>query len=440
MARSALTWLRVAAVATLAAQAAAQTCYYPNGKAAPDTEKPCSSAEGAACCPDTWECLDNGLCHNPNGNLYGRYSCTDKSWKAPGCASNMCTYGGTAFGGESITQCSNHNNDWCCNADAVHVNCCQQSPEPRPFFQLQDGKAYATIGRNQASSQPTLASNTGLASGSGSGGSSASKTNAPVSSPPASSVRPITSEATSVSSGPGGVSTIVETLIITPTANAAGNTNTAAASTSSGSSSSSNLGVIIGCAVGIPLALALGGIIFWIWRKRRHQKAGAYKDSPELDGENAHSPGFTGGAAAKLSKPEKYRHSRPGTTEIDGAPTGPGRPISNIPGRAELDSGAGFQAGHGAAFAPDTVGIGGGNGDGRSTWASAPPGYSPAMNQTGFHQPNASELDDTSVMPVINEKGEAPQQEYVAYRPPQGAAELPTVKTPPEDLEKQLPK
>jgi hypothetical protein len=66
---------------------------YPNGNAAPSTEKACSSALGSACCPDTWECLDNGLCHNPNGNLYGRYSCTDKSWKSPGCASSMCTYG-----------------------------------------------------------------------------------------------------------------------------------------------------------------------------------------------------------------------------------------------------------------------------------------------------------------------------------------------------------
>jgi hypothetical protein len=173
-------------------------------------------------------------------------------------------------------------------------------------------------------------------------------------------------------------------------------------------------------------------------RKRRNQKkTDAYKNSPELDGD---SPGFAGGAAAKLNKTEKYRHSRPGTTEIDGNPAGPGRPISNIPGHAELDSGAGFQPGHGTAYTPDTVGIGGGNGDGRSTWGSAPPGYSPGMGQTGFAPPpNASELDGTSVLPVINEKADAPQQ-YQAYRPPQPAAELPTIKTPPEDVEKQLQK
>ena len=66
---------------------------YPNGKAAPPTEKPCSSAQGSACCPDNWQCLDNGLCHYPPDNLWGRYSCSDKDWKSPGCASNLCTYG-----------------------------------------------------------------------------------------------------------------------------------------------------------------------------------------------------------------------------------------------------------------------------------------------------------------------------------------------------------
>jgi hypothetical protein len=173
-------------------------------------------------------------------------------------------------------------------------------------------------------------------------------------------------------------------------------------------------------------------------RKRRQQKANPYKNTTEMDGaDSPGSPGFTGGAAAaKLGKKEQYRHSRPGTTEIDGAPAGPGRPISTLPGHAELDSGNGFAPGHNA-YAPDTVGIGGGNGDGRSTWGSAPPGYSPGANQTAFNaHPEVVELDGTGVLPVINEKEHAPQ-EYQAYRPPQAAAELPTIKTPPEDVEKQ---
>ncbi|CBX97828.1 predicted protein [Plenodomus lingam JN3] len=118
-------WLRAAAIAAVAAQAAGQQCCmshihvvallkvltvadYPNRSRAPDTEKPCSTAEGSACCPDNWECLDNGLCHYPPTKLYGRYSCTDQDWESPGCASNMCTYSGLAGGAESITQCSNH--------------------------------------------------------------------------------------------------------------------------------------------------------------------------------------------------------------------------------------------------------------------------------------------------------------------------------------------
>jgi len=175
-------------------------------------------------------------------------------------------------------------------------------------------------------------------------------------------------------------------------------------------------------------------------RKRRQQKTNPYGDKKNSV-DSAESPGssaFAGGAAAGLGKKGVYRHSRPGTTEIDGAPAGPGRPVSNIPGHAELDSGHGFQPGHNA-YGPDTVGIGGGAGDGRSTWGSAPPGYSPGANQTAFQHanPGASELDGTSVMPAINEKPEAPQQ-YQAYRPP--ATELPTVKTPPEDVEKQMPR
>ncbi|KAF2853413.1 hypothetical protein T440DRAFT_465812 [Plenodomus tracheiphilus IPT5] len=451
---SRLMWLRAAAIAAVAAQVAGQQCYYRNGKEAPSTEKACSSAEGSACCPDKWECLDNGLCHYPADNLYGRYSCTDQSWNSPGCASNMCTYGGTAGGGESITQCSNHNNDWCCNGDAEHVNCCQESPSPRPFFALASGSAYATIGARQASSAPDLASITGLASGSGgSGGSSATQTSAGGSSTSAgsrqqsvtpdsvSTASPITSVGTTTSSGSAGIVTMVVTSVITPTPTStgsdAGSAGSGGASSSSGGGNS-NLGVIIGCAVGIPLALALAGIIFWLCRKRRNQKANPYKETPELGGDSPHSPGFTGGAAAKLGKNQKLRHSRPGTAEIDGNPVGVGRPVSTVKGHAELAAGQGFQPGQGTPYAPDTVGLGGGSGE-RNTWGSVPPQYSPGQNHAGFANahPNAMELDGTSVMPVINEKSETPQQ-YQAYKPPNPVAELPSIKTPPEDLEKQL--
>jgi hypothetical protein len=371
--------------------------------------------------------------------------------------------GGSATGAESITQCSSHNDDWCCNGDDVHVNCCKESPAPRPFFALQDGKAYATIDRGvTASSVVSLASITGIALATGSGGGSqASKTPAPsssaapssatanaaLSSPAVSSVTsltPVTSLKTSVSLGTSGVVTLVLTVITTPSATPTNENVSSGLPSSPATKSSSKIGIIVGCAVGIPLALALAGIIFWILRKRRAQKANPYKETSEVSN-LAGSPGF-GGAGGKLGKKEKYRHSQPGSAEIDSNPVGPGRVVSQIPGHAELDSGTRFNPGHGPAYTPDMVGIGGGNGDGRSTWNSAPPGYSPGANQAAFpHSPGQSafahpagvaELDASNVLPVINEA--APPQQYQAYRPPQPVAEMPTVKTPPEDLERQI--
>jgi hypothetical protein len=165
-------------------------------------------------------------------------------------------------------------------------------------------------------------------------------------------------------------------------------------------------------------------------RKRRNQKANRYEETPDM----ASSPGFMGGAAGKLGKKQKLRHSEPVAAEIDGNPLGAGRPISNVKGHAELPSG------NGTPYTPNTAELEGGNGyaQGRNTWGSVPPQYSPAHNQAAFnHHPEASELDGTSVMPVINEK-EPLQQQYQAYRPPQPVAEMPTVTTPPEDVEKQV--
>ena len=67
----------------------AQQCYYPNGDVS-KTDAPCSSAEGAACCPLNWQCLDNGLCYLDSEKYFGRYTCTDKSWKSSACP-GFCT-------------------------------------------------------------------------------------------------------------------------------------------------------------------------------------------------------------------------------------------------------------------------------------------------------------------------------------------------------------
>lgn len=215
------------------------------------------------------------------------------------------------------------------------------------------------------------------------------------------------------------------TVIITPSA-------TADSSQSNSGGSRTNVGLIVGLAVGIPLALALAGIIFWFLRKRRNQKtANPYSD---MNGEDA-AP--TGGAAAKLSKNDVYRHSEPGTAEIDSTPVGPGQTISAIKGHAELGAGNDFQPGTGAPYGPDTVGIGGGSVPDRSTWGSSPPGYSPGMGQAAYNYSGHVELDSTPIMPPIQEKPDGGQ--YVTYQPPaNNAVEMPTVVTPPKEIEKRV--
>lgn len=66
-------------------------CYYPSGDPSKEKDVPCSSAPGSPCCPDGWQCLSNGLCYLDYANYFGRYTCTDKSWKSSGCP-NICTH------------------------------------------------------------------------------------------------------------------------------------------------------------------------------------------------------------------------------------------------------------------------------------------------------------------------------------------------------------
>ncbi|PSN71684.1 hypothetical protein BS50DRAFT_607327 [Corynespora cassiicola Philippines] len=418
--------LRGVSVAALLHVSLAQQCYYPNGSEAP--EKPCSSADGSACCPDKWECLDNGLCHYPPDNLYGRYSCTDQNWEADGCPANLCTYNMSAAGGESITQCSDHDDQWCCNADAQHVDCCKESPEPRPFFALQDGRAYATVGSRTGSSAPNLASITGLATGSGSGirpsstpppsssdrpQSSDSPSSSADSSSSSSSATPtpVTTLSTTISSGTAGTSTLVITQTRTqlPTDTASPSTTTPPSS-----SSSSKIPVIVGCAVGIPLSLSLLAILTWLLRKHRSQKNKHLLASPNPYDDpynNINGPPATTSTAGNTTPLPAA-----GVAELGGGQgVGPERPVSTIKGRAELDSGAGFVEGH-AAHAPHLVGVGGGSARPRTEQAAAdgaryvayrpPPGHAAATVTTtttmgGLQNvPEMSELSDAPTPPA----------------------------------------
>ncbi|KAL5408495.1 hypothetical protein PMIN06_011436 [Paraphaeosphaeria minitans] len=421
-------YLRITAVVLALLQiAAAQQCYYPNGSTAPDSEKPCSSVDGTACCPDTWQCMDNGLCYNPNVKIYGRYSCTDKDWKSPGCPSSLCT-DLQQIGAEAVSQCKNHDNQWCCDANRVDVKCCQESPKPRPFFALQDPKAYGSIGGSTGSSAPYLATITGKASGSGSSSPSSTAASNPASATKDShsssdvsstAASTLTSLSTTVSTGTAGPSTIVETVT-----QPASSTSTGDPSPSANPEKKNNIGFIVGCAVGIPLAIALVGILFWLFRKRAHQKAQAQPyntSSTDAFTPTPATPEFAAGAKLhKNGAPTEFASTDPGVPELAGGQgVGPERPVSMIPGKAEMDSGGGFAPGT-VPLAPHLVGVGGGNG---SSWGSAPPGYSPEQQQQ--QQQRASWAPNTDPM----------AGQYQAYRPgvhnvPE-MAELPGVLTPP---------
>lgn len=182
------------------------------------------------------------------------------------------------------------------------------------------------------------------------------------------------------------------------------------------------------------------------------------------------TPEFTGGAKLQQNGGGVSYKVDSDVPELAGQSVGPGRPVSTIKGKAELDSGAGFGPGA-VAHAPHLVGVGGGNGlttgaghTPQSSWGSAPPGYSPGQNQSAWAPAagagttgvpgGVAEVDGTSSRPasdIATAGGAAPGApgpvqtaggRYYAYRPPPGhgqtnlqnvpeMAELNSAKTPP---------
>ena len=78
---------------------ASAACFYPNGTQAGKEQQPCNDSGHSMCCllnPDSSQnadvCTSDGLCiPSYNGYLF-RDTCTDKTWKDPGCL-NICTTG-----------------------------------------------------------------------------------------------------------------------------------------------------------------------------------------------------------------------------------------------------------------------------------------------------------------------------------------------------------
>lgn len=392
MRRQGLAWWRPLVIASCLTVATCTNCYYPNGDLSPsNNDQPCSTQKGASCCPLNWQCLDNGLCYYPPDNYYGRYGCTDQSWKSPYCPSGLCTNGLIAAGDEAIVQCSNKDNKWCCDGDRIHVKCC--SNDSLTYFDLPDGNVFATIG---SGSTPTTAPvvNTFDSDPSSTAKSSAAKSSAAHSSaaPPsvtvaASSTAQSTSAAhdstslptsaaayttirTSLTTGSSGaIATVYITSAITPTA------------TPTPGPHPSHTDLIVGCAVGIPLGLGLLGLLAFLLRRRRN--------SPPSDPNDPNDAVYAG----TFKAPHRAQAQLP--PELGGEPIGAGRPISVLKGRAELEG------------TPRSVAA--------SSSSSPPPGYSPGMMGAGVW---GAERYSGGAAGAGAGQESTPGGRYISYRPP----------------------
>lgn len=403
MRRQGLAWWRPLVIASCLTVATCTNCYYPNGDLSPsNNDQPCSTQEGASCCPLNWLCLDNGLCYSPLDNYYGRYGCTDQSWQSPYCPSGLCTNDLIAAGDEAIVQCSNKNNKWCCDGDRIHVKCC--SNDSLTYFDLPHGNVFAiigsgstpttapvvnTFGSNPSSAAKSSAAKSSAAHSSAAPSSSVTASSAAASStaqptsaaqdstfPPTSSTAAYTTIRTSLTTGSSGA---IATVYITST--------TAPTASPTPGPHPSHIGLIVGCAVGIPLGLALLGLLAFLLRRRS-------RNSPSSGPNDPNDAVYAGTYKA----PHRAQAQLP--PELGGEPIGPGRPVSVLKGRAELEG------------TPRSVA-----GSSSSPSSPPPPGYSPGMMGAGGWGAERYSGGAAAAGAAAGQES-TPGGRHISYRPP----------------------
>lgn len=305
-----------------------QTCYYPNGDVS-TSDFPCSSEVDGLCCPLNWQCLSNGLCYLDNAQYFGRYTCTDRTWSAPGCP-EICTdgshsqcciiphclfanqsTGNTDSGDQAVLQCSAHGGNWCCDHNRNPSNVCCDSTNPNDFFPLPKGTSVASISTaGPAVASAAIIGNHGNSGSSGNGdttsrGTTTTSTSSSSSSPvliiPTSTLSPLTtltSTSTSTSAtkdagngaahpSPTSLSTSSVVSVVTSAANGGLITTTnviiqTVLPASTPPSSSSHLGAEIGGGVGGGVALiALIALAFFLLRRRKKRRQ--YQANPAAE-------------------------------------------------------------------------------------------------------------------------------------------------------------
>ncbi|KAL6721382.1 hypothetical protein ACLMJK_000485 [Lecanora helva] len=410
------------------------SCYYPNGDESTG-DIPCGDGDGVACCPKGWTCVANGLCHLADPFYYGRYTCTDKSWKAKGCP-DICTHGNTAAGAEAVIECSS--GSYCCDANRPDAqpdgtidqskDCCHTSNDRFPLAQLplapggaedsNDSGGSSDSGNSAAASSsspsPAAASTVQVSPSSSTSTDSDTSTTSPQNnaSPTSKAVASSRNNAKTSNRAGGGSTQVVTSIItqnsggsstlITTTSNAPDSLPASSTpSPSSSSSNSKNLGAIIGPAVAVPIAvLLLAALAFFLFRRRRRQKQPRASSPPPM--RDNLQPMY--GADGKDLVDSPYT----GKSELEGSPN------PNL-------AAAGSPKGDGDGYhTPNDVGVSGAK-ESKSELA--------ASNSTAARSPR-SRLSELQGSPSIGEKMEGQGQPaelqgndtqdsgYKPYRPP----------------------
>ncbi|KAF2673329.1 hypothetical protein BT63DRAFT_410348 [Microthyrium microscopicum] len=294
----------------LPAVVVAQSCYYPNGdEVVAEAVGPCgdSLSGGTQCCPLNWVCLNNGLCFDPVNDYFGRYSCTDQSWKGKGCPGFCQTDNGSGGGNQAVKECST--GQYCCNANRVSFDCCTKPGVA--FFSLDEGKTIATI-TSAITPGPASPKTTSPPSSKSSASSTTSKD-------------PVSSKATgstSISSGstvdPRSTTSVSSTSSGPSAANTA-DTNNKDPATAAKSSSSSKVGVIVGAICGVIALLLLFALIHFL--RRRHNK---HQANSEVNDDKV-TPTVTSPQGKRFSwLPQRNNNTpttdKPAVNELEGFP------------------------------------------------------------------------------------------------------------------------
>jgi len=279
--------LFVLSLLSASVNAAAGTCYYPDGKTIEPNHLPCNQTISAAsaCCDPLDSCSTSGFCLGRSGWIY-RGSCTDQGWGSANCA-------------KQFEQCLNSKSSKQYGAEARHSNemADPETHAPENF--------WAAVWSCSPPGEEVKEFCCGYSSESCCNSS-------------------FTLGTTGVAFKPG-FDALVQSISRAAVASAtAGSTSSASANAAQATSSripeencansNGDLGTKVGVGVGVPLGvLAIGILTFLFWRESRNRKVGASSTRWPSMAQN----GLAGAAGTT------YHHNPSQTADISNGPSTP---------------------------------------------------------------------------------------------------------------------